>query len=326
MSSPPSSDLFADPGGQAAVAAALGVEVADLTYRALARGVTHDTLIVSVVERPVGVLRLAPSRPEVLPRLQPAEEGALFELLEGSGLPTPRALIVDRDGGRLGTPGLLMSYCEGANTLTWERMNERGGASAAEHAFATIVRLHELAVPADWPERGEPETHAERELAGTRRLLEDAGEAAPGALRDALPWLAARPPAPTGPPCIVHGDFRPANLMAADGEVTGILDWEMATTGDPLCDFGVSTMREWGVWMPDAELLARYGEARGVECDPAALAWWRALGYAKVVAFVAARTADGWQGPDIGPWVEGLERAVAEWEGAGSASGLPRSG
>lgn len=314
------SPLFPDPGGQAAVAAVLGAEPSDLEYRALARGVTHDTLIVSVGERPRGVLRLAPERAEVLPRLQPADEGALFELLDGSGLPTPRALIVDRDGSRLGTPGLLMSYCDGANTLTWERMNERGGATASEHAFATIVRLHELEVPPGWPERDEPETHAERELAGTRRLLEDGGDAAPGELRGALPRLAAAPPAPTGPPCIVHGDFRPANMMVAAGRVTGVLDWEMATTGDPLCDFGVSTMPEWGRWMPDEELLARYGEARGVECDPAALAWWRTLGYAKVVAFLAARQADGWQGPDLGPWVEGLERAVAEWAEGGAAS------
>ncbi len=308
-----SSPLFPDPGGQAAVAAALGAEPGDLEYRALARGVTHDTLIVSLGERPVGVLRLAPERPEVLPRLQPAEEGALFELLEGSGLPTPRALIVDRDGGRLGTPGLLMSYCEGANALTWERMEERGGAGCGEHAFATIVHMHEMPVPADWPEVDEPETHLERELAGTRRLLEDAGDTAPRPLRGALSQLCDRQPQPTGPPCIVHGDFRPANMMAADGRVNGILDWEMATTGDPLCDFGVSTMREWGVWMPDAELLARYGKARGVDCDPTALAWWRALGYAKVVAFIAARQADGWRGPAIGPWAEGLERSVAEW-------------
>jgi aminoglycoside phosphotransferase (APT) family kinase protein len=104
--------------------------------------------------------------------------------------------------------------------------------------------------------------------------------------------------------------------MAAGGRVTGILDWEMATTGDPLCDFGVSTMREWGEWMPDAELLARYGEARGVECDPAALAWWRALGYAKVVAFLSARLADGWKGPELAPWADGLRRAVGEWEAA----------
>lgn len=320
MSSHPSTDPGLGPGGEAAVAAALGVGVGELEYRSLARGVTHDTLIVSVAARPVGVLRLAPERPEILPRLQPADEGALFERLDGSGLPTPKALIVDRDGSRLGTPGLLMSYCEGANTLTWERMEERGGAGAGEHAFATIVRMHQMRIPVGWPQRDEPETHAERELAGTRRLLEDGGDAAPAALHDALPRLERTAPEPTGPPCIVHGDFRPANMMAARGRVTGILDWEMATTGDPLCDFGISTMREWGVWMPDEELLARYGEARGVECDPAALAWWRALGYAKVVAFVAARQADGWQGPDIGLWVDGLERAVAEWAGGGAAS------
>ncbi len=304
---------FSGTAGHAAVASRLGADPAAVSYKQLARGVTHDTLIVSVAGEPAAVLRLAPSRPEILPRLQPWQEGELFELLGGSGLPAPAALIVDRDGSELGSPGLLMSYLPGANTMTWEQMRERGGEGSAEDAFATIVRMHELPLPAGWPQREEGETHPARELAGTRRLREDAGDGAPPELPTAIDRLAAAPPAPTGRPCVVHGDFRPANLMAAAGRVTGILDWEMASTGDPMCDFGVSTMREWGTWMPDEELLRLYADLRDLDCDPASLRWWRALGYAKVVAFLAARLADGWQGPDLRPWAEGLERAVAEW-------------
>ncbi len=304
---------FGESAGHAAVASRLGADPAAVTYKQLARGVTHDTLIVSVASEPAAVLRLAPSRPEVLPRLHPWQEGELFELLKGSNLPAPAALIVDRDGSELGSPGLLMSYLAGANTMTWEQMRERGGEGSGEDAFATMVRMHELPVPEGWPQREEGETHVARELAGTARLREEAGAGAPPELPLALERLSASPPEPTGPPCVVHGDFRPANLMAAAGRVTGILDWEMASTGDPLCDFGVSTMREWGTWMPDEELLAAYGKARGLDPDPRSLRWWRALGYAKVVAFLAARKADGWQGPDIRPWAEGLDRAVAEW-------------
>jgi aminoglycoside phosphotransferase (APT) family kinase protein len=102
--------------------------------------------------------------------------------------------------------------------------------------------------------------------------------------------------------------------MASGGRVTGILDWEMAGTGDPACDFGISTMREWGEWYPDVELLARYRDARGVEIELSSLLWWRALGYVKVVAFLASRMTEGWRGPDLGSWVAGQQRALAEWQ------------
>lgn len=309
-----SSHPFPETAGHPEVARRLGADPGRVGYRQLARGVTHDTLIVEVEGEPRAVLRLAPPRAEVLPRLRPDQEGRLFEALAGSGLPVPEALIVDPDGARLGGPGLLMSYLEGANTLTWERMSERAGQGVREHALATLVALHELDPPPGWPEAETPETHLARELAGTRRLAEDAGAQAPPGLRPALDLLAAAPPAPSGPPAIVHGDYRPANLMAAGGRVTGILDWEMATSGDPACDFGVSTMREWGTWFPDEDLLSRYREARGVEVPLASLRWWRALGYCKVVAFLAARHADGWEdGPAIEPWAESLDRALAEW-------------
>lgn len=271
-------------------------------------------MIVEVDGEPLAVLRLAPSRPDILPKLQPAEEGLLFELLGSSELPLPEALIIDRDGSRLGCPGLLMTYLDGINTLTWERMRERCGRASADDAFATIVRMHELPVPVGWPQSSEGDTHHARELAGVQRLCDESGADGPPELRPALMRLVASPPPPTGPSCIVHGDFRPANLMGARDRVTGILDWEMATTGDPLCDFGVSTMREWGVWFTDEELLGKYGDARGIECSLVSLRWWRALGYAKVVAFLAVRLADGWVGPPLGPWVEGLVRAVGEWE------------
>lgn len=310
-----SSHPFPDPAGQAAVAERLGADPGEISYRQLARGVSHDTLIVAVAGEPAAVLRLSPPRPEILPRLLPAEEGHLFELLAGSGLPVPEALLIDPAGERLGRPGLLMSYQRGENALDWEEMESRAGTGARQHAFATIVAMHSLPVPAEWPQAGEPEAHPALELAGVERLAGEAGASAPPELLAAAAELGAAVPPPSGPPCIVHGDFRPANLMAGGGRVTGVLDWEMAGTGDPACDFGISTMREWGLWYPDAELLERYRAARGVEIDPLSLRWWRALGYAKVVAFLAARMTEGWRGPDLGRWVAGLERSLAEWRG-----------
>lgn len=40
----------------------------------------------------------------------------------------------------------------------------------------------------------------------------------------------------TGPPCWVHSDLMPSNLLLRDGRLTGVLDWATAGLGDPACD------------------------------------------------------------------------------------------
>lgn len=53
-----------------------------------------------------------------------------------------------------------------------------------------------------------------------------------------MAWLTDRQPADVGI-CLVHNDFRLDNLVLdADLQVVGVLDWEMATLGDPLMDLG----------------------------------------------------------------------------------------
>lgn len=36
--------------------------------------------------------------------------------------------------------------------------------------------------------------------------------------------------------CLVHRDFNPTNLLAENGEITAVLDWEFAMSGPPLLD------------------------------------------------------------------------------------------
>ncbi len=52
----------------------------------------------------------------------------------------------------------------------------------------------------------------------------------------------------SGPPTIVHGDYRLDNtMMATDdpGKIVAVLDWEMSTLGDPLADLGLFLLY-WG--------------------------------------------------------------------------------
>jgi aminoglycoside phosphotransferase len=41
---------------------------------------------------------------------------------------------------------------------------------------------------------------------------------------------------------LLHGDYLPSNVLYADNEITGIIDWELARVGDPMHDLGYALM------------------------------------------------------------------------------------
>ena len=61
-----------------------------------------------------------------------------------------------------------------------------------------------------------------------------------------------------GVPRIVHGDYGPHNaLFERSGEISAVLDWEMATLGDPLADFAYAA----NVWVGPGDVPADGSEA-----------------------------------------------------------------
>ena len=66
-----------------------------------------------------------------------------------------------------------------------------------------------------------------------------------------MQWLKKWMPAASGRPGIIHNDFKLDNIVLDPNnpvKVVGVLDWEMATIGDPLMDLGCSL----GYWVqPD---------------------------------------------------------------------------
>ena len=60
----------------------------------------------------------------------------------------------------------------------------------------------------------------------------------------ALLWLSRTIPVQTDT-AVLHGDFRIGNLMIADSELIGVLDWEFAHVGDPTEDLAWTLIRAW---------------------------------------------------------------------------------
>ncbi|MEU1443987.1 phosphotransferase family protein [Streptomyces mirabilis] len=144
--------------------------------------------------------------------------------------------------------------------------------------------------------------------------------------------LAAACPAESGA-SIVHGDYRIDNAildLVDPGIVRAVVDWEMATLGDPLADLGLHLVYTDPVFAPvlsgsaastsdrlpaPADLAQRYAEASGR--DLGELGFYLSLGYFKIAVIAEGIHARFQQGLTRGTGFDTVGLAVAPLTAAG---------
>jgi aminoglycoside phosphotransferase (APT) family kinase protein len=107
-----------------------------------------------------------------------------------------------------------------------------------------LIELHQ--VDASLPvlqHIGKGDGYIARQVAGWSDRWQKAATEDTDACADVVEWLAAKQPAHDNASCVIHNDYRFDNVVL-DPEhplhIIGVLDWEMATIGDPLMDLGGS--------------------------------------------------------------------------------------
>ena len=105
-----------------------------------------------------------------------------------------------------------------------------------------LVDLHAVDyVAAGLGDFGKPQGYIERQVTGwTERYTKSQTDDIP-AVTEVAAWLATHMPA-DGAPSLIHNDFKFDNVIfdPSLATITGVLDWEMTTIGDPLMDLGTS--------------------------------------------------------------------------------------
>jgi aminoglycoside phosphotransferase (APT) family kinase protein len=167
-------------------------------------------------------------------------EYRVITALRDTSVPVPLTYALCTDPEVLGAPFYVMSRVDGIPYRTADQIAVLGPtrvAAIAQRLVATLAQLH--AVPpaevglADF---GRPEGFLARQVRRWKKQL-DASRSRPVAGIDELHALLAASPPDGTPPAIVHGDYRLDNvLVGADDKVAAVVDWEMATLGDPLTD------------------------------------------------------------------------------------------
>jgi aminoglycoside phosphotransferase (APT) family kinase protein len=170
-------------------------------------------------------------------------EYRVISALHDTSVPVPLPYALCRDTDVLGVPFYVMSKVDGTVYATDKQLAFAGRARArviAEHLIGTLARLHAV-VPAEvgLSDFGRPDGFLARQVRRWKQQL-DASRSRPLAGIDELHALLAADPPDGSPPAIVHGDYRLDNvIVGADDKVAAVVDWEMATLGDPLTDVGL---------------------------------------------------------------------------------------
>jgi aminoglycoside phosphotransferase (APT) family kinase protein len=221
----------------------MGICSGPLTGRRIGDGHSNLTYIVGDGRRNV-VLRRPPPPPTPPGAHDVVREAAFMSALRGTQVPVPDVLAIAQPGEILDVPLVVMSYVRGpvVTTLTPDPLwNEDDRLSIANSLVDVLAELHRV----DWKARGlegfgKPEGFNVRHLRRIAGLVTGDDGSMPEAFRPIYDWLGVHVPPESGA-TIVHNDFRLGNVILAPdspGRVAAVLDWELATIGDPLFDVG----------------------------------------------------------------------------------------
>lgn len=176
----------------------------------------------------------------------------------------PRPILYCEDESILGSPFYLMERVKGiilrarlpeGLVLSPEAMH-----SLSESFIVNLVEIHEVDYrAAGLGELGRSESYVSRQIEGwTKRYYNARTDDVPE-IEKLAQWLAEHAPADSGR-ALIHNDYKYDNVVFAPEDlsrVIAVLDWEMATVGDPLMDFGTAL----GYWvdMDDPEEWKQFG-------------------------------------------------------------------
>lgn len=233
------------------------------------QGFSNETLFISWGTHEL-VLRRPPPGETADTAHDVLREFTVVDALQGSTVPVPKTIAATEDSDVIGCPFYLMERLEGdvlrySEPERFATPNERK--QVGTELVDTLAAIHSVDYEAvGLEEFGRPEGFTERQVERWRGQFEWAFEETTAerevpAIHTIGDWLAENVPE-EHTHALVHGDYKLDNVIFGPGtpaEIAGVLDWEMSTLGDPLCDLG------WMLffWFDDEESVSPILQAMG---------------------------------------------------------------
>lgn len=217
-----------------------GERLAEIALTQLSGGKSNPTFLVEGGSRKL-VVRKKPLG-ELLPTAHAVErEYRVTQALLGTAVPVPPPIALCEDLSVLGTAFYLMEYVEGRIIRTPELMQfsveERSAVYDELNRVIALVHCvdYERAGLGDLGKKG---GYVARQIKRwTNQYRATQTEARPDIER-LIAWLSGSIPEDERV-SLVHGDYRLENVLfhSSEPKVVAVLDWELSTLGNPLCDF-----------------------------------------------------------------------------------------
>jgi len=280
-----------------------------------------------------------PPRPPLPPSAHDVlREARLLSALKGTQARVPDVLAVCPEEQVIGSPFYVMEKVEGeviVSSVPPELDTPRQRREVAEELIDALAEIHGV----DWQAAGlegfgKPTGYLQRQLRRFSGLWELNRTREIKQVEHVGRWLAENMPdsGPESAATIVHGDYRLGNTMyrrQAPAKLLAVLDWEMATIGDPLADLGYLCMmwteagdpplglREYvgGVTRAEgfptrAELIERYERSTGRSMTD--IRWYTTLAIWKMIVFMEGNYKRAVSGTTDDPYLKAFGEGVLE--------------
>lgn len=221
-----------------------------LTVEQFPDGYSNLTYLLRLGNREL-VLRRPPFGNQVATAHDMGREFRMLSRLSQVFPAAPRPELFCNDENIIGSPFYLMERRQG---LILRKKLPPGRTIDAEMArrmscalIDSLAALHAIDYQAaGLSEMGKPEGYVQRQVTGWTKRYSQAQTSVVPTMESVAKWLNEHMPSETGV-AVIHNDYKYDNIMLDDADLTrivAVLDWEMATIGDPLMDLG-STLGYW---------------------------------------------------------------------------------
>jgi aminoglycoside phosphotransferase (APT) family kinase protein len=212
-------------------------------------GEGHSNVTYLIKRGELDLVLRRPPRPPLPPSAHDVlREARLLKALQGTQVRVPKVLAVCADEAVIGCPFYVMEHVRGEVIVaevpaSLDTPAERR--RIAQELIDSLVEIHAV----DWRAAGlegfgKPSGYLQRQVRRFSGLWEHNRTRQIPQVERVAAWLAQNMPS-SPQASIVHGDYRLGNTIFASeppARLLAVLDWEMATIGDPLADLGYLCM------------------------------------------------------------------------------------
>lgn len=226
-------------------------EGGELTVRQYPGGASNLTYMVRTGDREL-IVRCPPAGRKAKSAHDMVREARVMEALKPHYSYVPDVYAICEDPEVLGDPFYVMERLNGIilrtdipEGLGLGEPQVRGLCTNVLDAFVALHGVDVEAAQLGWLGKGEGYTR--RQISGWNKRFTDALTDDVDPFEDVQRWLEDNQPATDSGLCVIHNDYRFDNVVLDPDDpqkVIGVLDWEMATLGDPLMDLG-ATLAYW---------------------------------------------------------------------------------